>query len=66
MHKETVSWEEESAIMTATMMSSPPPPASVPGPYQESASLDSGDTHLVKEKNATGDNTPKDDRQTAS
>jgi len=63
MHKETVSWEEESAIMTASMMSSPPPPTVAPGQYQESGSLDSGDTRLVKEKDIARENTPEGDRQ---
>ena len=67
MHKETVSWEEESAIMTASMMSHPPPPPVAPGQYQESGSLDSGDTPLVKEKDVLGEEkSPNDDRHTTT
>ncbi|KAG9239857.1 hypothetical protein BJ878DRAFT_530347 [Calycina marina] len=60
MHRETVSWEEESAIMTATMPEPAAPPAAAPGHYQKgSASLDSDQIGLVKERNTMWESTPE-------
>jgi len=64
MHKETVSWEEESAIMTATM---PAPPPMAPGAYQGSESLDSAETAVGKPENELGElNSTKDEHRHTS